>query len=401
MPLRLIAFFLLIFLFFAYTCIKLGHIAHLKKRGKILLWVVVGAFFFLSMGWQFIYRLGGQLDSPFMQSYFWISAVALAVLATFLTLAIPFDMIVLFDKTIRHTYAVIAKKFFGIEKEKKINYERRKFIASSVTIGLVGVSGGISALGVREALNGPQIYDNTILVDNLHPGLEGFKIVQISDLHVGPNILTPEVVNVVKKVNELKPDIIAVTGDLGDGRILELRKHLEPLADLKSTHGTYYVTGNHEYYWNVTDWLEEAKRNKMSTLLNENEYISHNGAMMLVGGVSDPIGRNFLKTHTHDPFLAIEAEKKVDFKMLLAHRPNTCYEAQQAGWNLQLAGHTHGGQFFPWNLFMPIAYQYYKGLNKHKNMHLYINSGTGYWGPPHRFAIPSEITNLTLKRKTS
>jgi predicted MPP superfamily phosphohydrolase len=401
MPIRLIAFFLLIFLFFAYTCIKLGHIAHFKKRGKILLWIVVGAFFFLSMGWQFIYRLGGQLDSPFMQSYFWISAVALAVLSTFLTLAIPFDMIVLFDKTIRHAYAVIAKKFFGIEKEKKINYERRKFIASSVTIGLVGVSGGISALGVREALNGPQIYDNTILVDNLHPGLEGFKIVQISDLHVGPNILTPEVVNVVKKVNELKPDIIAITGDLGDGRILELRKHLEPLADLKSTHGTYYVTGNHEYYWNVTDWLNEAKRNKMSTLLNENEYISHNGAMMLVGGVSDPIGRNFLKTHTHDPFLAIEAEKKVDFKMLLAHRPNTCYEAQQAGWNLQLAGHTHGGQFFPWNLFMPIAYQYYKGLNKHKNMHLYINSGTGYWGPPHRFAIPSEITHLTLKRKMS
>ena len=193
MPIRLIAFFLLIFLIFAYTCLKLGHIAHFKKRGKILLWVVVGAFFFLSIGWQFIYRIGANLESPFNQSYFWVSAVALAVLATFLTLAIPFDIIVLFDKTIRHAYKVILKKVFRIEKEKKINYERRKFIASSVTIGLVGVSGGISALGVREALKGPQIYDNTILVDNLHPGLEGFKIAQISDLHVGPNILRSEV----------------------------------------------------------------------------------------------------------------------------------------------------------------------------------------------------------------
>ncbi|TDJ08025.1 MAG: metallophosphoesterase [Deltaproteobacteria bacterium] len=401
MPIRLIAFFFLLFLIFAYTCLKLGHIAHFKKRGKILLWTVVGGFFFLSMGWQFIYRLGADLESPFIQSYFWISAVAMAVLATFLTLAIPFDMIVLFDKSIRHAYRFILKKIFHIEKEKKINYERRKFIASSVTLGLVGVSGGISALGVREALKGPQIYNNTIVVDNLHPGLDGFKIAQISDLHVGPIILKPDVQEVVKKVNALNPDIIMVTGDLGDGRIIDLRKHLEPLADLKSPHGTFFVTGNHEYYWNVTDWINEAKRLKMSPLINENDYLSHNGALVLVGGVTDTTGGNFLKSHKHDPFLAIEAEKKVDFKMLLAHRPNSCYEAQQAGWNLQLSGHTHGGQFFPWNLYMPLVYRYYKGLHKHKNMHLYINSGTGYWGPPHRFAIPSEITLLTLKRKTS
>ncbi|RLA63824.1 MAG: metallophosphoesterase [Epsilonproteobacteria bacterium] len=397
MPIRLIAFFLFLFLVFAYTCIKLGHIAHLKKRGRILLWVVVGLFFFLSIGWQFIYRLGADLESPFIQSYFWISAVALAVLSTFLTLVIPFDMIVLFDKTIRH----ILKKVFKIKKEKKINYERRKFIASSVTIGLVGVSGGISALGVREALKGPQVYQNDIFVENLHPGLDGFRIVQISDLHVGPTILKNEVVEIVKKVNALNPDIITVTGDLGDGRIIDLRKHLAPLADLSSTHGSFFVTGNHEYYWNVTDWINEAKRLKMFPLINENDYISHNGALVLVGGVSDPIGRNFIKSHLHDPFLAIEAEKKVDFKMLLAHRPNTYNEAQQAGWNLQLSGHTHGGQFFPWNLYMPIAYRYYKGLHKHKNMHLYINSGTGYWGPPHRFAIPSEITLLTLRDKKS
>lgn len=396
MNLRLLLLFLFIFLVFAYTCVKLGHLARFKKRGKILLWFSVGVFFFLSIGWQFIYRFNPDLETPWILSYYWISAVTLGILATFLTLAIPFDIFILFNKTIKGIYVLILKYGFKKENHTPVNYERRKFIAQSVTMGLIGVSGGISALGVREAIKGPQVKSHAFKINNLHPDLVGFRIVQISDLHIGPNILRKEVENIVAKVNELKPDLVAVTGDLGDGRILNLRRHLDPLVDLKSTYGTYYITGNHEYYWNVSDWLEEAKRLKMKALIDENDIIQVRNAKLLVGGVADPSGSSFIKSHEHDPFKAIKSTQKCDFNLLLAHRPNSCYEAEAAGFNLQLSGHTHGGQFFPWNLFMPLAYDYYKGPYQHKKLALYVNAGTGYWGPPHRFAIPSEISLLTL-----
>ena len=396
MPLRLFLLFIFIFLVFVYTGIKLGNLARFKKRGKILLWVSVSIFFFLSIGWQFIYRFNPDLETPWLLSYYWISAVVLGILATFLTLAIPFDVFIIFNKTVKGFYYLILKYFFKKENHTPVDYERRKFIAQSVTMGLVGVSGGISALGVREAIRGPQVKIHNFKIPGLHPDLSGFRIAQISDLHVGPNILRKEVENIVEKVNELKPDIIAVTGDLGDGRIPNLRKHLDPLMDLKSAYGAYYITGNHEYYWNVSDWLEEAKRLKMIPLIDENEIVSVKGAKILVGGVTDQSGYEVIKTHVSDPFKAVKTDQKVDFKLLLAHRPNSCYEAEAAGFNLQLSGHTHGGQFFPWNLYLPLVYQYYKGPYQHKKLALYVNSGTGYWGPPHRFAIPSEISLLTL-----
>ncbi|MFI5391037.1 MAG: metallophosphoesterase [Bacteriovoracales bacterium] len=396
MPLRLFIFFIFIFLVFVYTGLKLGHLAHFKKRGKILLWTSVGIFFFISIGWQFFYRFHPELENSIILSYYWISAVTLGVLATFLTLAIPFDVFILFNKTAKGIYKLVLKYIFKKENNTPINYERRKFIAQSVTMGLIGVSGGITALGVREAVKGPQVKNQNFKIKNLHPDLAGFRIVQISDLHIGPNILRKEVENIVSKVNELKPDLIAVTGDLGDGRILNLRRHLEPLADLKSKYGIFYVTGNHEYYWDVNDWLEEAKRLKMKALIDENEIIKVNNARLLVGGVPDPSGSAIVKTHEHDPFKAIRTTQKIDFNLLLAHRPDSCYEAEAAGFNLQLSGHTHGGQFFPWNLYLPLVYKYYRGAYQHKNLALYVNSGTGYWGPPHRFAIPSEITLLTL-----
>src|SRR5574343_765315 len=171
MNLRLFLLFLFIFLVFAYTCLKLGHIAHFKKRGKILLWVSVSVFFFISIGWQFIYRFYPDLETPWVLSYYWISAVTLGVLATFLTLAIPFDVLVLFNKTVKGLYNLGRKYFLKKENNTPVNYERRKFIAQSVTLGLVGVSGGISALGVKEALRGPQVKSHSFKINNLHPDL--------------------------------------------------------------------------------------------------------------------------------------------------------------------------------------------------------------------------------------
>jgi predicted MPP superfamily phosphohydrolase len=144
------------------------------------------------------------------------------------------------------------------------------------------------------------------------------------------------------------------------------------------------------------DWMKLAKKMNMVPLINENEILSHQGAKILVGGVTDLMGASFSKSHTTDPFLASKTGAKTDFKLLLAHRPNSCYQGSKAGFDLQLSGHTHGGQFIPWSFLLPLVYDYYRGLYRHNNMWLYVNSGTGYWGPPHRFGIPSEITVLTL-----
>jgi predicted MPP superfamily phosphohydrolase len=397
MPLFLVSFFFLIFLIFLYTCLKLGRVAHLDKKKKILIWVIVGLFFSLSMAGPIAYRLTADLNSIELAKLYWISAVCMGMLATFLTLSIPFDGIVLFHRLIKKTQYFVLK-LLKRPYEKKVDFARRQFIASSVTLGLVGVSGAITTLGIREAIKGPLIYPIDLPLRDIPPELHNFKIAQISDLHVGPNILKGHVEQIVSQVNSLTPHLIAVTGDLGDGKMSTLRHHLEPLKDLKSQHGTFFVTGNHEYYWNALDWIEQGQNLGMKPLVNENDYIYHQKTPILIGGVTDPIGARFIKGHKMDPFRAIKAEKATKFKILLAHRPNIYNLSEPAGWNLQLSGHTHGGQFFPWSIYLPLVYRYWKGLYKHKNLNLYVNSGTGYWGPPHRFTVPSEITLLTLKK---
>lgn len=189
---------------------------------------------------------------------------------------------------------------------------------------------------------------------------------------------------------------MAITGDLVDGTVHDLAAHTEPLAGLRSRHGTYVVTGNHEYYSGAHAWIRELRRLGARVLLNEHVMLDHDGAALAVAGVTDYSAHHFDPAHRSDPHAALRGAPSAATKVLLAHQPRSAGSAHAAGYHLQLSGHTHGGQFWPWNFFVRLQQPFIAGLNRLGDMWIYINRGTGYWGPPMRFGIPSEITRITL-----
>jgi len=189
---------------------------------------------------------------------------------------------------------------------------------------------------------------------------------------------------------------VAITGDIVDGSVRELAHHAEPLARLASRHGTYVVTGNHEYYSGVHGWVRELRRLGTRVLLNEHVVLDHDGAAIALAGVTDWSGHHFDPAHASDPHAAAAGAPERAPRILLAHQPRSAPSACDAGFDLQLSGHTHGGQFWPWNLFVRLQQPFTAGLNRVGRMWLYVNRGTGYWGPPMRFGIPSEITRIRL-----
>lgn len=228
--------------------------------------------------------------------------------------------------------------------------------------------------------------------------LKDFRIVQISDLHVGPTIKKAYIQAIVDRVNALQPDVVAITGDLVDGSVPELREHVAPLAQLRARHGVYFVTGNHEYYAGAHAWVDEVRRLGIRVLQNEHVVLQHEGTRVVIAGVNDYTAHHFDPTHRSDPARALAGAPADAVKVLLAHQPRTAPAAARAGFDVQLSGHTHGGQFFPWALFVPLQQPYTAGLHQLDRLQVYVSRGTGYWGPPKRLAAPSEISELLLSR---
>ena len=234
-------------------------------------------------------------------------------------------------------------------------------------------------------------------IRGLPAALQGFTIAQISDIHVGPTIRGDYVDAIVRAVNRLDADMVAVTGDLVDGRVQDLAPHVAPLALLASRHGTYFVTGNHEYYSGATPWIHELRRLGVRVLQNEHVVLRHGDAALLVAGVTDWSAHHFDPAQRSDPQAALAgAPLDATVKVLLAHQPRSAEAAARAGFHLQLSGHTHGGQFWPWNFFVRFQQLFTAGLHRLHDLWVYVSRGTGYWGPPKRFGAPSEITRLRL-----
>jgi predicted MPP superfamily phosphohydrolase len=234
-------------------------------------------------------------------------------------------------------------------------------------------------------------------IANLPKALEGFTIAQISDIHVGPTIKRAYVEGIVDAVNGLQADVIAVTGDVVDGSVRELAPHTEPLKRLNAKYGAYLVTGNHEYYSGEHAWTAEFKRLGLRVLMNEHVVLTHNGARLVVAGVADYSAHHFNPAQRSDPKAALSnAPADAAPRILLAHQPRSARAAADAGFDLQLSGHTHGGQFWPWNHFVRLQQPFTAGLHRLNQLWVYISRGTGYWGPPNRFGAPSEISRLRL-----
>ena len=264
----------------------------------------------------------------------------------------------------------------------------------------------LSALGFWNARRTATVVQVDVPIANLPQTLQGFTVAQISDIHIGPTIKSQYLQRIVDRVNGLKANMVAITGDLVDGSVKELGHHIAPLAQLASTHGTFFVTGNHEYYSGAQSWIAALRKLGVQVLMNEHVVIEHitdcqdpEPAVVVIAGVADYSAHHFDESHRSDPHKAMDqAPDHAVFKLLLAHQPRSAAAAADAGFDLQLSGHTHGGQFWPWNHFVKLQQPFTAGLHRLHNLWVYTSRGTGYWGPPKRFGAPSEITHLRLVR---
>lgn len=260
-------------------------------------------------------------------------------------------------------------------------------------------AGSFVALGMAAlaALRGPRVVRVTIPVEGLDAGLEGLRIAQISDLHVGPTIGRRYVRRVVRLTNELAPDVIALTGDIVDGPVDRLARHVAPLADLAPKGRAFVVLGNHDYYSGAGPWTAHFESLGLDVLLNEHATLERNGARLIVGGVVDPAVRLADRDQSPRPDLAAAPDAGQVFRLLLAHNPKLAPLAEEAGFDLQLSGHTHAGQFFPWTLAVRLVHApHVAGLSRRGKMWVYVSAGTGSWGPPVRFGTEPELTLLEL-----
>ena len=267
--------------------------------------------------------------------------------------------------------------------------------ASAIAVPLLAL--GVTVVGFINARRVARVVEVEVPIAGLPAALHGYCIVQISDIHVGPTIKRGYLNAIVTKVNALQPDAIAITGDLVDGSVRRLAPHTEPLARLAARDGTFFVTGNHEYYSGAQEWIVELRRLGLTVLLNQHVVCERDGERLMIAGVTDFTAHLFNESHRSDPHKAAAgAPHGLHARILLAHQPRSATAAAAAGFDLQLSGHTHGGQFFPWNLFVPLQQPFTAGMNRINQLWVYTSRGTGYWGPPKRFGAPSEITCVRL-----
>jgi predicted MPP superfamily phosphohydrolase len=259
----------------------------------------------------------------------------------------------------------------------------------------------VTAWGFVNARRTAAVVRVDVPVVDLPPALSGFTIAQISDIHVGPTIKRPYLEAIVESVNGLGADMVAITGDLVDGSVAELTDHVAPLATLNSREGTFFVTGNHEYYSGAAAWVRELRRLGLTVLMNEHVVVRRGDAAIVVAGVTDHGAGHFDRDSASDPGAALAGAPPAALRLLLAHQPRSAEAAEAAGFDLQLSGHTHGGQFWPWNLFVRLQQPFTAGLKRWRTMWVYTSRGTGYWGPPKRFGAPSEITLIRLVPATA
>ena len=266
---------------------------------------------------------------------------------------------------------------------------------SAIAVPLLALAATLA--GFFNARRLARVVEVDVPIPGLPKSLHGYSIAQISDVHIGPTIKRSYLEAVVARVNGLKPDAIAITGDLVDGSVQRLAAHTAPLANLSAPDGAFFVTGNHEYYSGASEWIAEMRRLGLTVLINEHVVRERGGDGVMIAGVTDYTAHHFDPSHRSDPrAAAAHAPSNVKARVLLAHQPRSAEAAAAAGFDLQLSGHTHGGQFYPWNLFVPLQQPFTAGLNQAGAMWVYTSRGTGYWGPPKRFGAPSEITLLRL-----
>ncbi len=324
--------------------------------------------------------------------YRWLAWTYVGMFSTCFGLMVARDLVLLVLKRWQ------ARKAAPGSSEALELAERRRFLLKASNGALGAASAALTVYGVREARKLPEIAHVEIPIANLPRALEGYHIVQLSDMHVGETIDKDFILPIIEAVTTLTPDLLVLTGDLVDGSVDDLRADVSPLAYLRARDGVFCVTGNHEYYSGVEAWCQHFRKLGMTVLNNEHALIKRDDARLLLAGVTDIRAGKSHPGHASDPARALKGAPAHDLSILLAHQPRSAAAAHKLGYALQLSGHTHGGQYFPWNLLVGLVQPIGQGLEKVGDMWVYVSRGTCYWGPPVRSFVPAEITSLKLVR---
>jgi len=347
--------------------------------GRILTIAFVTLAVLVPASLVFVRRLRGHVAPAFV----WIA---------FLWLGIGFLLAAFFSFVDVGRFALWAgRRLTG--NEVPFDPARRTFLARALAVGVSGTVLGLAGSGVRSALGRLRVKEVPVRLAGLPRHLDGFRLVQISDLHIGALLHHSWVEGVVERVLSTHPDAVAITGDLVDGSVDELRQHVAPLAGLAAApRGAFFVTGNHEYYSGVAEWLRHLPSLGIRPLRNERVELAPG---LDLAGIHDPSG---LGTREYAPSLdrALAGRDPQRPLVLLAHQPRQFAEAARKGVSLTLSGHTHGGQIWPFSWIVALVQPYLAGLHREGDAQIYVSRGTGFWGPPMRVFAPPEIAVLTL-----
>jgi predicted MPP superfamily phosphohydrolase len=227
--------------------------------------------------------------------------------------------------------------------------------------------------------------------------MDGLRIATVADIHLGPLAGRAHAERVVAAINRLDADIVAVVGDLVDGSVAELGEAAAPVRDLRARYGSFFVTGNHEYYSGVEEWVVELDRLGLEVLQNERREIAARGGVLDLAGVNDPTGDGMGAAEGPDFDAALGGRDPSRPVVLLAHQPVQVHEAARHGVDLQLSGHTHGGQMVPFNLVVALAQPVVSGLATIDGTPVYVTTGAGFWGPPVRVGVPPQVSLVELR----
>jgi predicted MPP superfamily phosphohydrolase len=278
-----------------------------------------------------------------------------------------------------------------VEATEQRGIERRLLIARGTAIFAGLTAAGITGYGVKTATGAPQIDRMRIPIAKLPRAMDGTRLAVVSDIHIGPLTGVDHARRIVQVINSVNADLVCVVGDLVDGSVAELGRSAAPLAGIESRHGAFFVTGNHEYYSGVEEWVDEVARLGIRPLRNERVEI--NG--LDLAGVNDLTGEQ--QGDAPDFARALGDRDTSRPVVLMAHQPVAAREAAPYGVDLQVSGHTHGGQMAPFNLLVKLQQPVVSGFGEVDGVPVYVTNGAGFWGPPVRVGAPPQVTVIELR----
>jgi predicted MPP superfamily phosphohydrolase len=273
--------------------------------------------------------------------------------------------------------------------------DRRMLLARGAAIFAGLTAAGITGYGVRTALGGPRLDRVQIPLAKLPRAMDGTRLAVVSDIHLGPLTGPDHISRIVSMINSTDADVVCIVGDLVDGTVEELGAAAAGLRDIRARQGAYFVTGNHEYYSGFREWVDEVARLDIRPLRNERLEIATGRGVFDLAGVNDPGGADF--GDAPDFARALGDRDTARPVVLMAHQPVVARDAARYGVDLQVSGHTHGGQMVPFNYLVGLQQPVVSGLGSVDGVPVYVTNGAGFWGPPVRVGAPPQVTLIELR----